>query len=184
MDDRWLTALFLERSDDAVAELSRVYGRIFLKQAMNVLNNQEDAEECVNDAYLHIWNSIPPAEPESLFAYGSRIVRNLSLNRLTREKAKKRPDIMTWQEEDPLEQLAASESVEEEVIRKEMESMIDSFLEKQSEQNQMLFVRRFWYVDSYEELARLSGLSQATLRTRLSRMKRELRKYLKERGAL
>ena len=184
MEDSQITALFFERSEDAIKELSEKYGAVFRKQAENVLKNREDAEECLNELYLAVWNSIPPNRPESLLAYGSRILRNLSLDRVRRENALKRPQKELWKEEDPLDQLISPGEVEDEMIAKELEAAIDAFLEGQPRINQMLFVRRYWYLDSYEELARLSGLSQVALRARLSRMRRDLRQFLRKEGVL
>ncbi len=184
MEDSYIITLFLERSEDAVKELSDTYGAIFQKQAMNILKNREDAEECVSDLYLSIWNSIPPNRPDSLLAYGSRILRNLALDRIRHENALKRPQKEQWTEEDPLDQLTSPGKVEDEMIAKELEAAIDAFLEGQPRINQMLFVRRYWYLDSYEELARLSGLSQVALRARLSRMRRDLRQFLRKEGVL
>ena len=184
MEDSHILALFFERSEDAVKELSDTYGAIFLKQALNILKNREDAEECVSDLYLSIWNSIPPNRPDSLLAYGSRILRNLALDRYRYENALKRPQKERWTEEDPLDQLTSPGKVEDAMMAKELGAAIDEFLAGQPRDNQMIFVRRYWYLDSYEELARLSGLSQVALRARLSRMRRELRSFLREKGVL
>ena len=186
MRDEDLTELLYERSEEAVRMLSDRYGTIFLKQALNILKNREDAEECVNDMYLSLWNSIPPARPDSLLAYASRILRNQALSRLRQENAEKRPvrEEYVNEENDPLERIASAESVEDEVISKELEETIDLFLEGQPELNRMIFVRRYWYLDSYEELSRLSGLSQVALRARLSRMRREMRQFLRKKGVL
>ena len=68
MDDRQIIALFYERSEQAIAELSKKYGDLCFKIAINILNDPQDAEECVNDAYLGAWNNIPPQNPEPLRA--------------------------------------------------------------------------------------------------------------------
>ena len=90
MDDSKLITLFFERSEQAVAELSSKYGEKIYITALNVLHNRQDAEECENDTYLSVWNSIPPQKPDSLAAYVCRTARNISVNRLRREHAQKR----------------------------------------------------------------------------------------------
>lgn len=77
MDDKQIIRLFFERSEQAITELSQKYGALCLQLADNILNDHQDAEECVNDAYLGAWNSIPPQTPDPLRAYICRIVRNL-----------------------------------------------------------------------------------------------------------
>ena len=81
MDDERIIELFFERSEQAITEVSQKYGRLMTKVAMNALGSLPDAEECVNDAYLGLWNSIPPARPNPLIAFACRIVRNIAINR-------------------------------------------------------------------------------------------------------
>ena len=85
MEDSQIIALYWDRSEEAISETARKYGKYCLAIAWNILNNDEDAEECVSDAYLRVWNAIPPMRPNRLQTYLGRIVRNLSLNK--REKA-------------------------------------------------------------------------------------------------
>ena len=90
MEDQAIIALLWERNQEALAALSQTYGRYCRTIAENILKNREDAEECVNDAYLRAWNAIPPQRPRALGAFLGRIVRNLSFNRWEARRAEKR----------------------------------------------------------------------------------------------
>lgn len=90
MDDKQIIRLFFERSEQAITELSQKYGDLCMKIAKSILNDHQDAEECVNDAYLGAWNSIPPQSPDPLRSYICRIVRNRSLKKLRTNSAIKR----------------------------------------------------------------------------------------------
>ena len=90
MDDEKIIELFFVRSEQAIKELDRKYGRKCHAVSYNILNNHQDAEECVNDAYLGAWNAIPPAKPDPLLAFVCKIVRNVSLKRYERNTAAKR----------------------------------------------------------------------------------------------
>ena len=90
MDDSKIIELFFERSEQAIIELSNKYGAICSKVADNILNNRLDSEECVNDAYLGVWNTIPPQRPNPLLSYVCRIVRNLALKKYHENTAQKR----------------------------------------------------------------------------------------------
>lgn len=79
LDDRKIIELFFERSEQAIIELSNKYGSVCSKVAFNILNNTQDTEECVNNAYLGTWNTIPPQNPNPLLSYVCRIVRNLAI---------------------------------------------------------------------------------------------------------
>ena len=87
MDDDRIIDLFFERSEQAIVELSKKYGAVLLKTAGNILNNKQDAEECVNDAYLVVWNSVPPKRPEKLLVYTCGIVQKLALKKYRTKSA-------------------------------------------------------------------------------------------------
>ena len=96
LDDRKIIELFFERSEQAIIELSNKYGSVCTKVAYNILNNRQDAEECVNDAYLGTWNTIPPQNPNPLLSYVSRIVRNLAIKKYHANTAEKEIVFMMW----------------------------------------------------------------------------------------
>lgn len=93
LDDRKIIELFFERSEQAIIELSNKYGSVCSKVAFNILNNKQDTEECVNDAYLGTWNTIPPQNPNPLLSYVCRIVRNLAIKKYHTNTATKRNSI-------------------------------------------------------------------------------------------
>ena len=111
MQDNEIIALFLQRDEKALSELCSKYGKNLLGIALNMLGSKEDAEECVNDAYLAVWNKIPPERPASLFAYVSKILRNTALTRLRDDGAKKRGKDVTVCLDELDEILPDSESV-------------------------------------------------------------------------
>lgn len=96
LDDRKIIELFFERSEQANIELSNKYDSVCSKVAFNILNNKQDTEECVNDAYLGTWNTIPPQNPNPLLSYVCRIVRNIAIKKYhANTAATKEPTIST-----------------------------------------------------------------------------------------
>lgn len=94
MEDGQIIQLFFERSERAIRELERKYGGLCRSIAGKILNDREDAEECVNDALLAVWNAIPPNRPDMLQPYLCRIVRNLSLKKIPFQyRAEKKPAV-------------------------------------------------------------------------------------------
>lgn len=182
MDDKRIIELFLQRSEQAVSEISAKYGAISIKTAYNILGNHEDAEECVNDAYLGVWNSVPPQNPDPLLAFLLKIVRNISITRHKYNSRKKR----NGQYDECVDEfdycLSSGERIDDEIYAEELTNFIEEFLDGISKTNRMLFMRRYWYVDSYETIAKLTGLKESAVRTRLSRIRSDLKKYLKKRG--
>ena len=182
MDDSKIIELFYERSEQAIIELSNKYGVICNKVANNILNNSLDSEECVNDAYLGVWNTVPPQKPDPLSSYVCRIVRNLALKKYHENTAKKRNSVYDVALDEIADCIPASFSVEDEAAAIQVAGMIDSFLETVDRQSRVMFVRRYWHADSIEELADLFHKSKHYVSVRLSRIRKALKQYLKEKG--
>ncbi len=182
MDDSKIIDLFFERSERAIVELSKKYEKICMKISMNILNNYEDSEECVNDSYLGIWNTIPPKRPNPLLAFLLRLVRNRCMDKLDYKLAAKRDSTYTACLDEFEWCIESNHSVETEIEAKLLSSYIDEFLDSLDKTNRMVFVRRYWFMDSYKDISSLSGLSEGAIRTRLSRLREDLRLFLKERG--
>ncbi len=181
MNDERIIELFFERSEQAIEELGKKYGRICYSVAYNILNNRQDAEECVNDAYLGAWNAIPPAKPNPLPAFVCKIVRNLSLKRYEQNTAAKRNSRYDVAMEELEDCLASSTTIEDEIAQQELTKIIESFLDSLSKQNRVIFLRRYWFSDTYADIARQIGLTEKNVSVRLTRLRKELREYLLER---
>lgn len=182
MEDSKIIDLFFERSEQAISELSKKYGSMCTKMAYNVLNNESDAEECVNDAYLGLWNTIPPQNPKPLLSYVCRIVRNLALKKYHANTAKKRNSTYDVALDEIEGCFPANNSVEERIEATELAKIIDSFLEGLGREDRIMFVRRHYYSDSIEELAGLFNTSRHNISVRLSRIRKNLKKYLVKEG--
>ena len=182
MDDSRIIDLFFERSEKAISELSSKYGGVCLKVATNVLHNHQDAEECVNDSYLGVWNAIPPKRPNPLLAFVCRLVRNIAINRYEYNSAQKRKGTYDICLDELQECVSTDETVESEYTANELSRIIDEYLDTLEETSRMVFVRRYWFMDSFKDIASVSGLSEGAIRTRLSRLRNNLKIYLESRG--
>ena len=182
MEDSEIIRLFWERDENAIREAEKKYGAFCLRLAHNITRDEEDARECVNDAWLRAWNHIPPERPENLRAYLGRIVRNLALNRYEREHAGKRSAALTELFDEWEDCLSASSDVEKEIDAKELTRLLDRWLETLSAEDRRIFVRRYWYGDSVKELARRSGIRAGAMTQRLYRLRLDLRALLTKEG--
>lgn len=184
MEDSRIIELFFERSEKAIYELSLKYGGICFKIATNILHNHQDAEECVNDSYLGVWNAIPPKTPNPLLAFVCKIVRNISINKYEYNLAQKRNGIYDVCLDELQECISSNETVESEYSANELSRLIDEYLDTLKKTNRMIFVRRYWYMDSLSDIALLSNMSEGAVRTRLSRLRSNLKKFLESRGVV
>lgn len=182
MEDDKIIDLFFSRTESAITELSTKYGKLCFATAQNITGNAEDAMECTNDAYFAMWNAIPPARPKPLLSFLLRIVRNLSINRATYNQAQKRNCGFTECIDELRNLCSLSDTPDAIFDEKELSRHINDFLAGLDTTNRLLFIRRYWYMDSYEDLSFSTGLRQGTIRTRLSRLREQLRKYLNKRG--
>lgn len=182
LEDSKIIELFFARAEQAIVELSAKYGTVCSRIARNILKNDLDAEECVNDTYLAAWNTIPPQKPNPLQTYIFRIVRNISIARYHANTSVKRNSIYDAALDELESCLAASATVEQEIAASELSRQIDLFLATLDEENQMMFVRRYWYSDSISDIAERFQTSDNNVSVRLSRIRKKLKTHLKKEG--
>lgn len=182
MDDEAIIELFFRRSEQAIRELDRTYGRRCHALSYSIVGSRQDAEECVSDAYLGVWNAIPPARPSPLAAYVLKIVRNLSLKAYWRQNAAKRSSRCTVALEELEGCLPGRDAVEDTVDARELARLIEGFLDGLSPENRVIFLRRYWFADSCRDIGALTGLAEKTVAVRLARLRDRLRRYLAEQG--
>lgn len=179
MEDREILELYWARDQRAIAESEGKYGGFCRTVAYGILRCREDAEECVSDTWLRTWNTIPPQRPGSLRAYCGKIVRNLALDRWDYNRAEKRDAHMTRL----LGELGECVPAEADgYAGVELSQLLGDFLRQQEKTNRLLFLRRYWYADTIEELSRRFQLSQSAVKSSLLRTRRQLRAYLEREG--
>ena len=184
MTDERIIELFFARSERGIEELDTKYGATCHRVAQNILGNKEDAEECVNDAYLGVWNSIPPKKPSLLSAFLFKILRNLSITRYHANTAQKRNSFYDIALDELGETISSEESIEKECSQKELTNAIEVFLDTLTRENRVIFVRRYWFSESYTEIAKRTGLTEKNISVRLTRIREKMKEYLSERGIL
>lgn len=182
MDDDKIIELFFARDESAIGALDGKYGKECRRISANILGNRMDAEECVNDAYLGVWNSVPPNRPKPLLTYLCRIVRNLSIKRYYENTATKRNSRYDIALEEIEDCLSSPGSVEEEYDNAELARVIESFLDTLTAENRVIFMRRYWFSDTYAEIARRVGLTEKNVSVRLTRLRKQMQIYLNEKG--
>lgn len=181
MTDAEILSLFFARSEQAIAALGEQYGAVLRRTARNLLQNEEDAEECVNDGYLAVWNTVPPKKPDPLLPYALRIVRNKALTLLRRRGAEKRCGYLLALDE-LSEILPDGEDLQARIDARELGRSIDRFLDTLTAENRALFLRYYWYGESTEALAARFGGTKNRINARLFRMRQALKKHLEKEG--
>ena len=135
----------------------------------------------VNDVLHRAWNAIPPARPNPLLTYICKIVRNISLKIYYRKEAAKRSSHYTIAMEEIEACIAAPNTVEAEIEARELARIIEEFLNTLTVENRVIFMRRYWFSDSYKDIAEFVGLSEKNISVRLTRIREKMKQYLIER---
>lgn len=184
MEDQLIIKKFNERSEEAIRELSDKYGTLCKAVANRITGNEQDAEECLNDALLAVWNNVPPESPDPLSTYVCRITRNLSLKKYHANTAKKRDTRYDLVLEELEECLAGDSSVEDEILAKELQQSMNDFLPGLKKTDRIIFVKRYWFLESVSEIADSIGRNNNYVTVHLHRSRKKLEDYLKRKGLI
>ncbi len=182
MDDEAIIELFFGRSEQAIHELDTKYEQFCRKLSYNIVGDRRDAEECVNDAYLGAWNTIPPERPNPLLSYLAKLVRNVSLKLYHKNTAEKRGGYTVALDE--LDAVLSDRSTDDELSARELARHLSDFLDSMDAMNRVIFMRRYWFSDSYHDIAALVGTTEKNVSVRLFRIREKLKRYLIERGVI
>ena len=183
MEDKQIIKLFFARAEEALRIIQERYGKALYRIAMNILGNHHDAQETTNDTYLAVWNAIPPKEPDPLAPYIYRTGRNMALKRLeylSAEKRNSRYDLSL----DELGECLPDYDItpEQAVIIQEIADAVNEFLKKDTDLNRYIFMRRYWYGDSVEDIAKAVNMKSGAVSVRLNRIRIKLKEHLIKEG--
>ncbi len=183
MEDTEIYQLYWDRNEEAIAQTNQKYGPWCRGIALRILEIREEAEECVSDTYLQVWNNIPPQRPNVFRAWLGRITRNLALSRYRKNHAVRRGGGQTALALEELgECVSGRETIETEQERREIETVINRFLETQTAQQRHIFLRRYWHLSPVTEIAKNCGISESKVTSTLYRQRKKLRAMLEQEG--
>lgn len=185
MEDKQIVALYWAREDSAIRETAVKYGSYCHSIAYNVLQNQQDAQECVNDTYLDAWNTMPPNRPCVLATFLGKITRRISIDRWRIRSAQKRGgDEITLALDELEECVSGSDDVELQLQRKELMEAVRRFLDCLPETERRIFLLRYWYLESIPSIAKQHGFTRSKVASMLHRVRIKLREHLEKEGSV
>lgn len=183
MKDAQIIDLYWNRDEAAIAATAENYGNYCYSIAYNILQCQEDAQECVNDTYWKAWLSIPPQRPNRLATYLGKITRNLSLDQLKRLSAQKRgkgqAELALQELEGCIPTANGLDQIVDEIV---LTNAINQFLRQQQKTERNIFVGRYWHLYSIADLAQAYGMRESKVASLLFRMRNKLKTYLEKEG--
>ncbi len=183
MEDNKIIELYNQRSEIAIAETERKFGKMLYKIAYSILSNHEDSEETVSDTYEKAWETIPPEFPIMLGAWLGKITRNFAIGKYRRGRAQKRSGIEIMLSE--LEECVPSNSdTERESEEGEITAAINYWLESIGREERIVFVKRYWYGKTVSEIGEETGISPKKLSSKLFRLRKNLKEFLGKEGIL
>lgn len=182
MEDHAIVVLYQQRSERAIAETEKKYGSYCRKIAGGLLQRLQDVEECLNDTWYAAWRRIPPEHPRALNVFLGRITRNLAISRFRALTAKKRDEGAAVLLSELEQCIPAGETCEEAFDRRQLAELLSRWLESQSAEDRALFLRRYWYGESLQELAGAASIPPNHLSHKLARLRKKLRVVLEKEG--
>ena len=197
LNDDEIVQLYFERSEDGIAQSQQQYGKLCRSVIRRILPDERDAEECLSDLWVRVWNSIPPERPRALGAFLARIARNLALDRLSYNAAEKRDSALTEAFEELAPCLVGADDTQRGAEAAEFRAWINAFLRAQTKENRVFFVRlqvgvnaktklyrsidrRYWYGESVSEIARACDCSEEKVKSSLFRTRNRLREAMRK----
>ena len=178
--DDEIIELYMERDERAISETADKYGSYCNKIAYNILLDSFESEECVNETYLHTWNSIPPTMPRVLSSFLAKITRNLALDRYRRRNSAKASCPVASLDE--LSECLGGRDINDDIEISAIGEAISRFLHSESEICRRIFIRRYFFEDSVSEIAKFYRISESKVKTSLHRTRTRLAKFLSEEG--
>ena len=182
MEDKLIIELYFNRSEQAIEETSSKYGKLTRSVSYRIVRNEEDTDECVSDTYMALWNTIPPENPVPFAAYICRLARNISVKKLRYNTADKRNSFYDVSIGELEEVLTANSDVQKEIEAKELQASINSFLKTLKKTDRVIFVKRFWFNMTLEEISEDTGYSKNYINVHLHRTKERLKAHLTKEG--
>lgn len=179
MEDERIIELFNSRDEHAVSAVEEKYGRLLFGVAKRLLRFDSDAEECLNDALLAMWETIPPERPDSLRAYAMRLIRNISLDRLKYDLADKRSRDLAV----PLSEFESILPDSATLERVDFSILLDGFLSTLHKDARVIFVRRYVFFDTVADIAADLGVSQSKVKSSLMRTRKRFKSFMGEKGS-
>lgn len=183
MEDRKILELYLTRSEQAIRETEAKYGGYCYSVAMNILENRQDAQECVSDTWFSAWNSIPPQSPRVLATFLGSITRNLAIDRWRRRSADKRGGgELTLVLDELAGCVSGAESPETDLMRKEVGAALNRFLQTLPEQDRTVLLCRYYFANTQREISQKTGLTENSVKVSLRRSRKALGRFLEKEG--
>lgn len=185
MEDAEIIELYWRRSESAITETSRKYGKYCHSIIFRIIQDEEDTKECVNDTWLRAWSAMPPHRPEKLSVFLGRISRNLALDCCKRKAAQKRGNNQMEPLYEELEQcITGRDDVSQYLDEKYLMDCIHTFLKGLSESHRIIFVLRYWHAYSVREIAERFRMTESKVVSILFRDRKALKIALEKEGIL
>ena len=182
MEDLQIIELYFKRDAAAIGETVNKYGAFCRDVAKNILTLEEDAEECVNDAYLRAWSSIPPQRPVKLGAWLGRVVRNIALDMWRKSRRQKRYSGLEQLLDELNDCIPSPQNVERELDKKELTEAVNAWLAGIPQNDRVIFMRRYFGGEAVNDLARECGLTSGGLAKKLYKLRQSLKASLEKEG--
>lgn len=177
--DEQIIELYWKRDEKAIKATAVKYGEMLFRIAYNILHDEPDAEECTSDAYLSVWNRIPPVRPTYFRAFIAKIMRDITINRYHQRTSKKRiPSELTVSLDELCDVFSHDRLPQDEYAIKELGKAISDYVRGLSLRRRYIFIGRFYFCNTLEHIASMLDVSVATVWREIKEIRQGLKIYL------
>lgn len=184
MEDEKIIQLYIDKDESALRETEKKYGDELKRLSLRITGSKDDSSECFNDALMQAWKTVGSVEPKNLRAYLAKIVRNISIDCLKKKRSQKRGAVSVALEElgDCLPDASSASGFHQTIDEDTLADEINCWLEGVGQEKRVIFVRRYFKMETAREIAKSLGTNEGSLRVTLSRLRSSLKEYLEAKG--
>ena len=182
LTDEEIVAMYWARDEQAIKQTDIKYHSILINVALNILQNKEDSEECLNDTYIGAWNSMPPHKPSVLRSFLSGIMRKIAISKFRANHRQKRQLGQAFSLSDFEDFIPCEDDPYTVAQARALGQVIGTWLERQSQRRRYIFISRYYYAKPIEQITAELGCSKSTVNKEIAQLKQSLREMLAKEG--
>ncbi len=184
MEDEKIIQLYIDADESALRETEAKYGEELKKLAFRITGSRDDSAECLNDTLMQAWKTVGTVRPGNLQAYLAKMTRNISIDCLKKRKTQKRNAVSVALEElgDCLPDVSRGSEFFEVIDEETLAEEINRWLASIGKEKRVIFVRRYFKMETARQIAKSLGINEGSLRVQLSRLRCSLKEYLEAKG--
>jgi RNA polymerase sigma factor (sigma-70 family) len=184
MEDENIVDLLYDHNEQGLIFTKEKYNLLLENLSFGIVRNRDDSEECVNDSYLKLWDTIPPYKPSFLRSFLCKITRQISIDKYRFNNRKTRNINKQVSLSDLDYEICGSSNVEDKLNEETLMNIINDFINNLDIESQTLFVNKYFLFKTSKEISEMFSINENYIDVKLYRIRKKLLKHLESEGYL